>query len=100
MKCFPEMSLSIKKPRAVFSCNISHLLYLTSFVHRKLTYIAFNDMNPLPMKLLQNRRSVHMERLHAEIKELENLQKAYKAEHVQCKDTELDTLASEGEEEA
>lgn len=57
-------------------------------------------MNPLPMKLLQNRRSVHMERLHAEIKELENLQKAYKAEHIQFKDTELDTLASEGEEEA
>lgn len=66
---------------------------------RKLTYIAFNDMNPLPMRLLQNRRSIHMERLHAEIKELENLQKAYKAEHVQCKDTELDSLASEDEEE-
>ncbi|KAA0709656.1 TBC1 domain family member 2A [Triplophysa tibetana] len=66
---------------------------------RKLTYIAFNDMNPLPKKLLHNRRSIHMERLHAEIKELENLQKAYKAEHVQCKDTDLDILASEDEEE-
>lgn len=52
------------------------------------------------MRLLRNRRSVHMERLHAEIKELENLQKAYKAEHVQRKDTELDSLASEDEEEA
>ncbi|XP_056625054.1 TBC1 domain family member 2A isoform X2 [Triplophysa dalaica] len=77
-----------------------HLLSNTIADGRKLTYIAFNDMNPLPMKLLKNRRSVHMERLHAEIKELENLQKAYKAEHVQCKDTELDTLASEDEEEA
>ncbi|KAI2657062.1 TBC1 domain family member 2A [Labeo rohita] len=66
---------------------------------RKLTSIAFNDMNPLPMKLLQNRRAAHLERLHAEIKELENLRKAYKAEHVQCKDKELDTLASEDEEE-
>ncbi|XP_051774211.1 TBC1 domain family member 2A isoform X1 [Ctenopharyngodon idella] len=66
---------------------------------RKLTSIAFNDMNPLPMKLLWNRRGVHLERLHAEIKELENLQKAYKAENVQCKDKELDTLASEDEEE-
>lgn len=56
-------------------------------------------MNPLPMKLLWNRRGVHLERLHAEIKELENLQKAYKAENVQCKDKELDTLASEDEEE-
>uniref|UniRef100_A0A672QRA4 TBC1 domain family member 2 n=1 Tax=Sinocyclocheilus grahami TaxID=75366 RepID=A0A672QRA4_SINGR len=66
---------------------------------RKLTSIAFNDMNPLPMKLLQNRRAAHLERLHAEIKELENLRKAYKAEQVQCKDKELDTLASEDEEE-
>ncbi len=56
-------------------------------------------MNPLPMKLLQNRRTAHLERLHAEIKELENLRKAYKAEQVQCKDKELDTLASEDEEE-
>ncbi|XP_016416289.1 TBC1 domain family member 2A-like isoform X1 [Sinocyclocheilus rhinocerous] len=66
---------------------------------RKLTSIAFNDMNPLPMKLLQNRRAAHLERLHAEIKELENLRKAYKAEQVQCKDKEMDTLASEDEEE-
>ncbi|XP_059372106.1 TBC1 domain family member 2A isoform X2 [Carassius carassius] len=66
---------------------------------RKLTSIAFNDMNPLPMKLLQNRRAAHLERLHAEIKELENLRKAFKAEQVQCKDKELDTLASEDEEE-
>ncbi|XP_043112802.1 TBC1 domain family member 2A isoform X2 [Puntigrus tetrazona] len=66
---------------------------------RKLTGIAFNDMNPLPMKLLQNRRAAHLERLHAEIKELENLRKAYKAEQVQCKNKELDTLASEDEEE-
>nr|XP_055033510.1 TBC1 domain family member 2A isoform X1 [Misgurnus anguillicaudatus]XP_055033511.1 TBC1 domain family member 2A isoform X1 [Misgurnus anguillicaudatus] len=66
---------------------------------RKLTNIAFSDMNPLPMKMIQNRRSVHMERLQAEFKELENLQKAYKAERVRCKDTELDTLNSEDEEE-
>uniref|UniRef100_A0A8C1IS53 TBC1 domain family, member 2 n=1 Tax=Cyprinus carpio TaxID=7962 RepID=A0A8C1IS53_CYPCA len=66
---------------------------------RKLTSIAFNDMNPLPMKLLQNRRAAHLERLHAEIKELEKLRKAYRAEQVQCKDKELDTLASEDEEE-
>lgn len=56
-------------------------------------------MNPLPMKLLQNRRAAHLERLHAEIKELENLREAFKAEQVQCKDKELDTLASEDEEE-
>ncbi|XP_052006174.1 TBC1 domain family member 2A [Xyrauchen texanus] len=66
---------------------------------RKLTSIAFNDMNPLPMKLLRNRRAVHMERLRAEMKELENLQKAYEAEHVQCKEKELDTLASEDDED-
>ncbi|XP_051944858.1 TBC1 domain family member 2A-like [Xyrauchen texanus] len=66
---------------------------------RKLTSIAFSDMNPLPMKLLRNRCSVHLEHLRAEMKELENLQKAYKAEHVQCKSKELDTLASEDDED-
>lgn len=74
-------------------------IYLIFLFHRKLTSIAFNDMNPLPMKLLRNRRAVHLEHLRAEIRELENLQKAYKAEHVRCKDKELDTLASEDEEE-
>ncbi|XP_689604.6 TBC1 domain family member 2A isoform X1 [Danio rerio] len=66
---------------------------------RKLTSIAFNDMNPLRMRLIQNRRAAHLERLHAEIKELENLQKAYKAERVHCKDKKLDSLASDDEEE-
>lgn len=66
---------------------------------RKLTSIAFNDMNPLRMRLIQNRRAAHLERLHAEIKELENLQKAYKAERVHYKDKKLDSLASDDEEE-
>ncbi|NXB72958.1 TBD2A protein, partial [Donacobius atricapilla] len=51
---------------------------------RKLMNIAFNDLNPFPMKLLRNRRSMHREELEAELCELEQIKAAYvkeRAEH-------------------
>ncbi|XP_008140361.2 TBC1 domain family member 2A isoform X1 [Eptesicus fuscus] len=44
---------------------------------RKLMSIAFNDMNPFPMKQLQQLRAVHRERLEAELRELEQLKAEY-----------------------
>ncbi|KAM4877042.1 TBC1 domain family member 2A isoform 2-T2 [Thomomys bottae] len=44
---------------------------------RKLMNIAFNDMNPFPMKQLQQRRAAHQERLEAELRELERLKAEY-----------------------
>ncbi|KAF1662049.1 TBC1 domain family member 2A, partial [Aptenodytes patagonicus] len=44
---------------------------------RKLMNIAFNDLNPFPMKLLRNRRSMHREELEAELCELEQIKAAY-----------------------
>ncbi|XP_016001773.2 TBC1 domain family member 2A isoform X2 [Rousettus aegyptiacus] len=44
---------------------------------RKLRNIAFNDMNPFPMKQLQQLRTVHRERLEAELRELEQLKAEY-----------------------
>ncbi|KAG9480495.1 hypothetical protein GDO78_012126 [Eleutherodactylus coqui] len=44
---------------------------------RKLMNIAFNDMNPFPMKLVRNRRAVHMEKFKVELVELENLKREY-----------------------
>lgn len=39
--------------------------------------IAFNDMNPFPKKQLQQLRTVHRERLEAELRELEQLKAEY-----------------------
>lgn len=39
--------------------------------------IAFNDMNPFPMKQLQQLRAVHRERLEAELRELEQFKTEY-----------------------
>ncbi|MBN3279552.1 TBD2A protein, partial [Polyodon spathula] len=67
---------------------------------RKLMNIAFNDMNPFPMKLLKNRREFHMERLTAELKELERIQEEFVKEQevMERKDKDLDTFVSEDEE--
>ncbi|NXD28828.1 TBD2A protein, partial [Spelaeornis formosus] len=50
---------------------------------RKLMNIAFNDLNPFPMKLLRNRRSMHREELEAELCELEQIKAAYMKERAE-----------------
>ncbi|MBN3284443.1 TBD2A protein, partial [Polyodon spathula] len=85
--------------------NLEIYLYLRFFTKtisdgRKLMNIAFNDMNPFPMKLLKNRREFHMEKLTAELKELERIQEEFvKEQQVERKDKDLDTAVSEDEEE-
>ncbi|KAL7858402.1 hypothetical protein AOLI_G00185040 [Acnodon oligacanthus] len=66
---------------------------------RKLTSIAFEDLNPFPMKLLRNRRTLHLQRLQAELRELEKLQKEYASESTQRKDKDLDLIASEEDDD-
>ncbi|XP_072847998.2 TBC1 domain family member 2A isoform X1 [Pogona vitticeps] len=63
---------------------------------RKLMNIAFSDMNPFPMKLLQNRRGEYRLKLEAELKELERIKAQYVREHVT---SQLDGAVSEDEEE-
>ncbi|TRY90065.1 hypothetical protein DNTS_031578 [Danionella cerebrum] len=75
------------------------ILKIQDSVEMKLSCIAFNDINPLPMRLIKNRRAAHVEHLLGEITELENLQKAYKAQHVQCRGKQLDLLTSDDDEE-
>ncbi|NXP97790.1 TBD2A protein, partial [Vidua macroura] len=50
---------------------------------RKLMNIAFNELNPFPMKLLRNRRSMHREELEAELCELEQIKAAYVKERAE-----------------
>lgn len=66
---------------------------------RKLTNIAFYDMNPFPGRQLRNRRVLHLERLQAELRELEEQQKEFVTESAQRKDKELDGMVSEDDDE-
>lgn len=78
--------------------------YLASFTQticdgRKLTNIAFNEMNPFRMKQLRNRRAAHMEKLKAELSELERIKEEYVKEKVEHANKHLDVGVSEDEEE-
>ncbi|XP_058027091.1 TBC1 domain family member 2A isoform X2 [Ahaetulla prasina] len=68
-------------------------------LNRKLMSIAFGDMNPFPMKLLQNRREVHRLKVEAELRELEQLKAQYVKEQAEHAASQLDGPASEEEEE-
>lgn len=69
-------------------------------LYRKLMNIAFSDMNPFPMKLLQNRRSAHRLKLEAELKELDRIKAQYVKEHSeQAAAGHLGGAVSEEEEE-
>lgn len=71
-----------------------------SALDRKLTSIAFWDLNPFRMKHVKNRRAVHLQRLQAELRELEKLQKEYSSENSQRKDNALDLIPSEDDDDA
>ncbi|XP_029968083.1 TBC1 domain family member 2A [Salarias fasciatus] len=66
---------------------------------RKLTNIAFNDMNPFPLRLLRNRRALHLDRLQGELHELEEQQKAFLTESAEHKDKDVDMAASEDDDD-
>lgn len=69
------------------------------FHHRKLMNIAFNDLNPFPMKALRNRRSAHREELEAELCQLEQIKAAYVKERAEQTPQDLKEVVSEEEEE-
>ncbi|CAL8300620.1 unnamed protein product [Arctogadus glacialis] len=84
--------------------NVEIYQYLRFFTKtvtdgRKLTSIAFTVMNPFPGRTLRHRRAVHLERLQGELRELEEQQREFISECPVQKDTDLDTLLSEDEEE-
>ncbi|CAF90403.1 unnamed protein product, partial [Tetraodon nigroviridis] len=66
---------------------------------RRLSNMAFGDMNPFPGRLLRSRRALHLERLQGELQRLAQQQEAFLAERAQRKDKDLDTAASEDDDE-
>lgn len=61
--------------------------------------IAFNELNPFPMKLLRNRRTMHREELETELCELEQIKAAYVKERAEQGPQDLQDAVSEEEEE-
>lgn len=66
---------------------------------RKLMNIAFNDLNPFPMKLLRNRRRIHRGELETELCELEQIKAAYVKGRAEQGSRGLEEVVSEEEEE-
>uniref|UniRef100_A0A8C2WGI3 TBC1 domain family member 2B n=1 Tax=Cyclopterus lumpus TaxID=8103 RepID=A0A8C2WGI3_CYCLU len=65
--------------------------YLRHFTHtildsRKLMSIAFGDMNPFPMRQIQNRRSFHLEKVRLELTELEAIRQTFLRERETSQD--------------
>ncbi|KAM4807894.1 TBC1 domain family member 2A [Rhinophrynus dorsalis] len=91
-----EEILKIKEESDIYQ----YLSFFTKTIcdGRKLMNIAFNEMNPFPLKLLKNRRAAHMEKFKAELNELEQIKQEYvKQKELRSKD--LDMGVSEDEEE-
>lgn len=56
-------------------------------------------MNPFPWRLLRSRRALHLERLRGELQQLAEQQEASVMGRAERKDKDLDTVASEDDDE-
>ncbi|XP_018536362.1 TBC1 domain family member 2B [Lates calcarifer] len=70
-----EEFLKLQDSTALFK----YLRYFTRTIldSRKLMSIAFVDMNPFPMRQIQNRRSFHLEKVRLELTELEAIRQTF-----------------------
>ncbi|KAM5192147.1 TBC1 domain family member 2A [Mantella aurantiaca] len=66
---------------------------------RKLMNIAFNEMNPFPMKHIRNRRAAHMEKFRADLAELEKIKQEYVRQREELGSAVLDLGVSEDEDD-
>ncbi|XP_035252016.1 TBC1 domain family member 2B [Anguilla anguilla] len=90
-----EEFLKLQDSMAIFK-------YLRYFTHtildaRKLMNIAFVDMNPFPLRQIQNRRTFHLERVRLELTELEAIRQTFLKER--ATDPDGRTLISDDEED-
>ncbi|XP_015252770.1 PREDICTED: TBC1 domain family member 2B [Cyprinodon variegatus] len=91
-----EEFLKLQDSTAIFK----YLRYFTRTIldSRKLMNIAFVDMNPFPMRQIQNRRSFHLEKVRLELTELEAIRQTFLKE----RETSLDrrSFVSDDEEDS
>ncbi|KAJ8417276.1 hypothetical protein AAFF_G00285030 [Aldrovandia affinis] len=90
-----EEFLKLQDSMAIFK----YLRYFTRTILdvRKLMNIAFVDMNPFPLRQIQNRRTFHLERVRLELTELEAIRQTFLRE----RETDPDgrSLISDDEED-
>ncbi|XP_035520590.1 TBC1 domain family member 2B [Morone saxatilis] len=79
-----EEFLKLQDSTAIFK----YLRYFTQTIldSRKLMNIAFMDMNPFPMRQIQNRRSFHLEKVRLELTELEAIRQTFLRERETSQD--------------
>ncbi|KAM7396753.1 hypothetical protein PAMP_019770 [Pampus punctatissimus] len=90
-----EEFLKLQDSTAIFK----YLRYFTRTIldSRKLMNIAFVDMNPFPMRQIQNRRSFHLEKVRLELTELEAIRQTFLRERETSQDGR--TFVSDDEED-
>ncbi|KAF5902540.1 TBC1 domain family member 2B [Clarias magur] len=74
-KCKEEEFLKLQDTMAIFK----YLRYFTRTIldARKLMNMAFVDMNPFPLRQIQNRRTFHLEKVRLELTELEAIRQTF-----------------------
>ncbi|XP_069383949.1 TBC1 domain family member 2B isoform X2 [Paralichthys olivaceus] len=90
-----EEFLKLQDSTAIFK----YLRYFTRTIldSRKLMSIAFGDMNPFPMRQIQNRRSFHLEKVRLELTELEAIRQTFLRERESSQDGRI--FVSDDEED-
>ncbi|GCC19696.1 hypothetical protein chiPu_0018468 [Chiloscyllium punctatum] len=83
--------------------NMSIFKYLRYFTHtildaRKLTNIAFVDMNPFPMRLIHSRRTFHLEKVRQELSELEAIRQDFLRERETATPERRDVISDDDED--
>lgn len=61
--------------------------------------IAFNEMNPFPMKHIRNRRAVHLMKVKADLAELEKIKQEYFRKKEELGSADNDLGVSEDEDD-
>lgn len=91
-----EEFLKLQDPMTIFK----YLRYFTRTIldARKLMAMAFVDMNPFPLRQIQNRRTFHLEKVRLELTELEAIRQTFLRERESTMDGR--TLISDDEEES
>ncbi|XP_004553175.1 TBC1 domain family member 2B [Maylandia zebra] len=90
-----EEFLKLQDSTAIFK----YLRYFTRTIldSRKLMSVAFVDMNPFPMRQIQNRRAFHLEKVRLELTELEAIRQTFLRERETSQDRR--SFVSDDEEE-
>ncbi|TRY69830.1 hypothetical protein DNTS_012929 [Danionella cerebrum] len=79
-----EEFLKLQDPMSIFK-------YLRNFTHsvldaRRLISMAFVDMNPFPLRQIQNRRMFHLEKVRLELTELEMIRQTFLRERISAQE--------------